>query len=148
MTKTLTLRSQNIPSFHKLGIGFNSMFDEFDRIHTQQASNNYPPYNIVQVNEDEYIVSLAVAGFGLADLKIVRDKNFLIIEGKEAIDQDVDTVYIHKGISNRDFRREFKLEDHVKIEDAKLVLGILSIYLKREIPEEQKPRTIPINVTD
>mgnify|MGYP002507768555 CR=1 FL=1 len=146
MTKTLTLRSFDIPALTKFGIGFDNMFDELMRVSAQQSSTNYPPYDIVQINEDEYMISLAVAGFGLDNLSVTKDKKFLIIEGKEyqADSEQVVPNYLHKGISNRDFRREFKLADHVEIENAHLELGILNIHLKREIPEEQKPKSIAI----
>ena len=150
MTKnTLTLRSFDIPSIHKFGIGFDTMFDELNRLHSLQSNTNYPPYNVVQINEDEYMISLAVAGFGLDNLSVTKDKNFLIIEGKNTIkDEDLtETNYLHRGISARDFRREFKLADHVEIENAHLELGILNVHLKREIPEEQKPRAIAITHT-
>ena len=146
MTKTLTLRSFDIPSIHKFGIGFDNMFDELMRVSAQQSSTNYPPYNIVQINEDEYEISLAVAGFGLNNLSVTKDKNFLVIEGKEYQDDCEKIVpnYLHKGISNRDFRREFQLADHVEISNASLELGILNVYLKREVPESAKPKTIAI----
>jgi len=149
MTKTLTLRSLDIPSLHKFGIGFDSMFDELHRIHSQQSNTNYPPYNVVQINEDEYMISVAVAGFGFDNLSVTKDKNFLIIEGKEfqSDSEQIMPNYLHKGISNRDFRREFKLADHVEIMNAQLELGILNIYLKREVPEDSKPKTIAINYT-
>jgi len=149
MTKTLTLRSFDIPSIHKFGIGFDNMFDELMRVSAQQSSTNYPPYNIVQINEDEYMISLAVAGFGLDNLSVTKDKKFLIIEGKEyqSNSEKIEPNYLHKGISNRDFRREFQLADHVEISNAHLELGILSVYLKREVPEDAKPKTIAITYT-
>ena len=149
MTKTLTLRSFDIPAIHKFGIGFDNMFDELMRVSAQQSTSNYPPYNIVQINEDEYMISLAVAGFGLNNLSITKDKKFLIIEGKE-YQPDCEKIvpnYLHKGISNRDFRREFQLADHVEISNAHLELGILSVHLKREVPENAKPKTIAITYT-
>jgi molecular chaperone IbpA len=122
------------------------MFDELMRVSAQQSGTNYPPYNIVQISEDEYTISLAVAGFGLENLSVTKDKNFLIIEGKEYQSDSEKIVpnYLHKGISNRDFRREFQLADHVEISNAHLELGILSVHLKREVPEEAKPKTIAI----
>ena len=146
MTKTLHLRSLDIPQLHKFGIGFDNMFDELMRVSAQQSSTNYPPYNVVQITEDEYMISLAVAGFGFDNLSVTKEKNFLIIEGKEyqADSEQIVPNYLHKGISNRDFRREFKLADHVEIENAHLELGILNIHLKRETPEEQKPKSIAI----
>ena len=149
MTKTLTLRSFDIPALHKFGIGFDNMFDELMRVSAQQSTSNYPPYNIVQISEDEYMISLAVAGFGLDNLSVTKDKKFLIIEGKEYQPDSEKIVpnYLHKGISNRDFRREFQLADHVEISNAHLELGILSVYLKREVPEDAKPKTIAITYT-
>ena len=149
MTKTLTLRSFDIPALHKFGIGFDNMFDDLMRVSTQQSTSNYPPYNIVQINEDEYMISLAVAGFGLDNLSVTKDKKFLIIEGKEyhADSENIVPNYLHKGISNRDFRREFQLADHVEISNAHLELGILSVHLKREVPEDAKPKTIAITYT-
>jgi molecular chaperone IbpA len=149
MTKTLALRSFDIPAITKFGIGFDNMFDELMRVSAQQSSTNYPPYNIVQINEDEYVISLAVAGFGLDNLSVTKDKKFLIIEGKEYQTDSEKVVpnYLHKGISNRDFRREFQLADHVEISHAHLELGILSVHLKREVPEDAKPKTIAITYT-
>ena len=149
MTKTLTFRHLDIPQLNKFGIGFDTMFDELQRVHSQQSGTNYPPYDVVQINEDEYMISMAVAGFGPDNLSVIKEKNFLIIEGKEYQSDSEQIVpnYLHKGISNRDFRREFKLADHVEIENAHLELGILNIHLKREIPEDSKPRSIAISYT-
>jgi len=149
MTKTLSLRSFDIPGIHKFGIGFDNMFDELLRVNAQQSNNNYPPYNIVQINDDEFMISLAVAGFGFDNLSVTKDKKFLIIEGKEyeSTGEKIEPNYLHKGISNRDFRREFQLADHVEINGAHLELGILSVHLKREVPEESKPKTIAITHT-
>ena len=152
MTKTLTLRSFDIPSIHKFGIGFDNMFDELMRVSAQQSSTNYPPYDIVQINEDEYMISMAVAGFGHDNLTVTKDKKFLIVEGKHSREtvenEDATTKYLHKGISERSFRREFQLADHVEISNAHLELGILSVHLKREVPEDAKPKTIAITYTN
>ena len=151
MTKTLTLRSFDIPAIHKFGIGFDNMFDELMRVSAHQSTTNYPPYNIVQVNEDEYMISVAVAGFGPDNLSVTKDKKFLIIEGKHSAETvespDASYTFLHKGISERSFRREFQLADHVEISNAHLELGILSIHLRREVPEEAKPKAIAITYT-
>jgi molecular chaperone IbpA len=149
MTKTLTLRSFDIPAIHKFGIGFDNMFDDLMRVTAQQSSTNYPPYDIVQINEDEYLINLAVAGFGHDNLSVTKDKQFLIVEGTHSVtkladEDDANYTYLHKGISERHFRREFQLADHVEISNAHLELGILSIRLKREVPESAKPKTIAI----
>ena len=149
MTKTLTLRSFDIPGIHKFGIGFDNMFDELLRVNAQQSNNNYPPYNIVQINDDEFMISLAVAGFGHDNLTVTKEKNFLIIDGKHSTDTvNTDNInYLHKGISERNFRREFQLADHVEITNAHLELGILNLHLKREVPDSAKPKTIAITHT-
>ena len=149
MTKTLTLRSFDIPAIHKFGIGFDNMFDDLMRVTAQQSSTNYPPYDVVQINEDEYMINLAVAGFGHDNLSVTKDKKFLIVEGTHSVtkladEDDANYTYLHKGISERHFRREFQLADHVEISNAHLELGILSIRLKREVPESAKPKTIAI----
>ena len=152
MTKTLTLRSFDLPALTKFGIGFDNMFDELMRVSAQQSSTNYPPYDIVQINEDEYMISMAVAGFGHDNLSVTKDKKFLIVEGKHSREtvenEDATTKYLHKGISERSFRREFQLADHVEISNAHLELGILSVHLKREVPEDAKPKTIAITYTN
>jgi molecular chaperone IbpA len=150
MTKTLTLRTFDLPAIHKFGIGFDNLFDDLMRVNAQQSNNNYPPYNIVQINDDEYMISLAVAGFGHDNLSVTKDKNFLIIEGTHSVtkladEDDANYTYLHKGISERSFRREFQLADHVEISNAHLELGILNIHLKREVPEDAKPKTIAIS---
>ena len=151
MTKTLTLRSFDIPQITKFGIGFDNMFDDLMRVTAQQSNTNYPPYNLVQISDDEYLISIAVAGFGQDNLSVTKDKNFLIVEGTHAAEtvenNDSTAVYLHKGISERSFRREFQLADHVEITNANLELGILGIHLKREVPEEMKPKTIAITYT-
>ena len=148
MTKTLTLRSFDLPAIHKFGIGFDNLFDDLMRVNAQQSSTNYPPYDIVQVNDDEYMISVAVAGFGHDNLTVTKDKKTLIIEGKHSRDtvdnEDATAKYLHKGISERSFRREFTLADYVEISNAHLELGILSVHLKREVPEQDKPKTIAI----
>ena len=150
MTKTLTLRSFDIPAIHKFGIGFDNLFDDLMRVNAQQSNNNYPPYNIVQINDDEYMISLAVAGFGHDNLSVTKDKNFLIIEGMHSVakladEDDANYTYLHKGISERSFRREFQLADHVEIGNAHLELGILNVHLTREVPEDARPKTIAIS---
>ena len=151
MTKTLTLRTFDIPAITKFGIGFDNLFDDLMRVNAQQSNNNYPPYDIVQINDDEYMISLAVAGFGFDNLSVTKDKKFLIIEGKHSREnmdsayEESTTKYLHKGISERSFRREFQLADHVEISNAHLELGILNVHLKREVPEDAKPKTIAIS---
>jgi|TARA_B100000902_G_scaffold202115_1_gene192632 molecular chaperone IbpA len=120
------------------------MFNELERQFANSPNGNgYPPYNIAQINEDEYMISLAVAGFGMDNLEIEKDGKMLRIEGT-APKGDEDVNYLHKGIGGRNFRREFTLADHVEVESAGLELGMLNVHLKRNIPEELQPKKIKI----
>ena len=141
MTRLTTL---DLPSIHRHFVGFDNMFNEMDRLFENSKSQGYPPYNIAQINENEYMISLAVAGFNMDNLEITKDKNTLKIEGT-APKGDDEVNYLHKGIGGRSFRREFHLADHVDVKDAKLELGMLNIHLKREVPEELQPKKIAIN---
>ena len=153
--KQLTLRSVDIPTFQKYTVGFSNIFDELTRIDNKQT-DNYPPYNIVQYNleteqpqwySDEcYEIQLAVAGFSPDELHVTEHKNMLVIEGIRN-QSDNQITYLYRGIANRDFKREFRLSDHVVVTGTKLGHGILTIYLKKEIPEEEKPKKIEITYT-
>ena len=140
MTRLTTL---DLPNFHRATIGFDRLFDEMEARFANSASNGYPPYNIAQINEDEYMISLAVAGFGMDNLEITKDGNILRVEGTSP-KGDENVNYLHKGIGGRSFRREFTLADHVEVQNASLELGMLNIHLKREVPEELQPKRIKI----
>ena len=143
MAKTPTL---DLPSFYRSTVGFDRIFDELNRQFANSQTSGYPPYNVVQVNENEYRVSLAVAGFGMEDLTITKEKNILRIEGTTPADPDDDYVeYLYRGVAARNFKREFTLADHVDVVDATLDLGMLTVYLKREVPEEERPKQISIS---
>ena len=135
----------DLPHFHRATVGFDRLFNEMERQFANSPNGNgYPPYNIAQVNEDEFMISVAVAGFGMDNLEITKDGDQLKIEGT-APKGDDEVKYLHKGIGGRNFRREFTLSDHVKVADATLELGMLNVHLVREVPEALKPKTIKIN---
>ena len=140
MTRLTTL---DLPSFNRATIGFDRIFNELERQFANSASTGYPPYNIAQVTDDEYVISLAVAGFGMEHLDIAHEHDVLSVEGT-AIEGDEEVNYLHKGIAGRNFRRQFTLADHVKVIRAELDLGMLNIYLQREVPEELQPKKIEI----
>ena len=142
MTRLTTL---NLPHLHKATIGFDRLFNELERGFANSPNGNgYPPYNIEQLNEDEFMISLAVAGFSMDNLEITKDGNLLTVEGTMP-EADEKTTYLHKGISSRKFSREFTLADHVEVKHASLDLGMLYIGLVREVPEALKPKKIAIN---
>ena len=150
MTRELTLRTLDIPSIHKFGIGFDNIFDELMRVNQQQTNTNYPPYNIVKHSEDAFAIELAVAGFREGDINITLEKNVLTIKGEQTVDLDElekEVEYVHRGISARNFTRTFTLADYVEVVGAKAENGILKIELERQVPEEQKPKTVAITYT-
>ena len=140
MTRLTTL---DLPSIHRHFVGFDNIWNEMESVFENTKSNGYPPYNIAQINDNEYMISLAVAGFGMDNLSIEKDNKVLKIEGT-APKGDDDVNYLHKGIGGRNFRREFTLADHVEVHCANLELGMLNIHLKREVPEELQPKKIKI----
>ena len=140
MTRLTTL---DLPHFTRATIGFDRLFDEMTRSFENTKSNGYPPYNIEQINDNEYMITLAVAGFAMEDLDITLEKNVLTIEGRAA-KADEEVNYLHKGIGGRNFRRSFTLAEHIEVEDAGLDLGMLNIHLKRNVPEAEQPKKIQI----
>mgnify|MGYP001036233888 FL=1 len=144
MTRHMT--TLELPALQSATIGFDRLFDELDRQFANSKSNGYPPYNLAEINDNEWMISLAVAGFGMDNLEITKDGNLLRVEGTSPKGGE-DVNYIYKGIAERNFRREFTLADHVEVENAHLELGMLNIHLKREVPEELQPKRIKINTT-
>jgi molecular chaperone IbpA len=118
-----------------------------ERTFANSASNGYPPYNVAQIEDNEWMISLAVAGFGMDNLDITHEKNVLSIEGT-APGGDDGVNYLHKGIAGRNFRKDFTLADHIEVENATLENGMLNIQLKREVPEELQPKKIQIKAAN
>jgi molecular chaperone IbpA len=144
MTRLQTL---DLPSFARTAVGFDRLFDEIERSFTNGQTNNYPPYNVIEITEDEWLISVAVAGFGMDNLDITLDKNLLTVEGTPPKGGE-GVKYLHKGIGGRSFRRSFTLADHIEVADATLELGVLNIHLKRNVPEELQPKKIAIKTID
>lgn len=143
-SKTLTLRSFDVPQLHKFGIGFDNMFDELMRVTAQQTNSNYPPHNVIKTGDDTVTIEVAVAGFAEGEIDIALDKRLLTITGARKREDDAAHEYLHRGISSRDFKHTFTLAEHVEVRNASITNGILSVYLEREVPEEAKPKSIAI----
>ncbi|WP_086999810.1 Hsp20 family protein [Rhizobium sullae] len=126
---------------YRSSIGFDRVFNLLNA-QRFQAVDTWPPYDIVKAGEDDYRITMAVAGFGEDDLSVAHERNVLVIAGTKA--EKEDAQYLHHGIAGRSFERRFELADHVKVLGASLKNGLLSVELKREIPEEMKPRRIAI----
>ncbi|RIX27280.1 Hsp20 family protein [Sphingomonas edaphi] len=128
--------------FRRSTIGFDRLFDLLENSATGQGGENYPPFDLLKLDDNRYRISLAVAGFRRDEIEITAQQNQLIVTGKKVDDDKAD--YIHRGIANRSFERRFGLADHIRVTDADLSDGMLSIELVREIPEAMKPRKIQI----
>jgi len=127
--------------FRPFAIGFDRYFEDLERM-SNISQTNYPPYNVVKVDEEHFAVELAVAGFSKKDISITKEKNVLIIEGKL---EDKSKDFVHKGLASRAFKRSWTLSDDIVIEGAELKDGILSVSLEKVIPEEDKPVEIKIS---
>ncbi|MBL0941433.1 MAG: Hsp20 family protein [Alphaproteobacteria bacterium] len=128
----------------RTSVGFDRLLRMMDSaMRSETASESYPPYNIEKMDENIYRITMAVAGFSEDDLHITMQDNTLIISGKIRQDQSA-VKYLYRGIAGRAFERHFQLADFIKIGEASLDNGLLSILLIREIPEAMKPRKIHI----
>ena len=123
-------------------VGFDRLFDLLDETTRWTGENNYPPYNIGRTGEDEYQISIALAGFTPAEITITAEQNALTVEGRKA--EKGDHQYLCQGISARPFRRVFNLADYVQVKGASFEGGLLKVDLVREVPEAMKPRRIAI----
>ena len=122
-------------------IGFDHLFNELEYA-TKHANDHYPPHNIVKLTEDEFVIEVAVAGFTQEEISVEQKERSLTISGQhESRDREV----IHRGISTKAFRRQFRLSEYVQVTGASLKDGILAVTLKLEIPKEKQPRKIKIS---
>ena len=138
------MRGFDYSPFYRATVGFDRVFDLLDNV-AGQTANGYPPYNIEKAGDNAYRIVMAVAGFAEAELNVTQKENELLVTGQTAPTQGQDEKqYLYRGIAGRNFERRFQLADHVKVTGAKLANGLLTIELQREIPEEKKPRAIPV----
>jgi molecular chaperone IbpA len=138
------LRHFDLTPLYRSTIGFDRLGSLLDTLGAFEGDTpSYPPYNIERVGENEYRISMAVAGFGEKDLTIEVKENTLSIRGEKQAEVEQST-YLHRGIAARSFERRFQLADHVVVKGANLENGLLHVDLVRELPEAMKPRTIPI----
>lgn len=126
-------------------VGFDNLFDNFEARFANQLNSNYPPYNVGKLDEDHYFVELAVSGFKKDEISVEVANEQLTIKGERKRDADATpTQYLHRGLSARDFQRQFQLAEHMVVKGAAIQDGILTIQLERIIPEEKKARLIDI----
>ena len=132
----------NLHKFDPFTIGFDKMFKDLQE--TMEKVPTYPPYNIKQVKDNKYVIEMAVAGFAKTDIEITLEGNNLVVKGSaKELDLEEGT-FIHKGIANRNFTREFKLADKIGIKDAELANGMLKIWLENMIKAQELVKKIPL----
>ncbi|MGA1834713.1 MULTISPECIES: Hsp20 family protein [Rhizobium] len=127
---------------YRSSIGFDRVFNLLSNTQRLNAIDTWPAYDIVKTSEDDYRITMAVAGFSEGDLDITQERNVLVIRGGKS--EELQGEYLHRGIAGRSFERRFELADHVRVEGANLRHGLLTISLKREVPEAMKPRKVEI----
>ena len=137
----MTIYEETFGRFSPFSIGFDRLFQQ---LQAQSVVNqqNYPPYNIVKVDDENFVIELAIAGFDKKEVNVELEKNVLKIEGKS---KENDKDFIHKGLASRSFERVFTLADDVEVSGGKLENGVLKVELKRVIPEEDTPIKIKIS---
>jgi molecular chaperone IbpA len=146
MTKFIpTIFSDTLKDFDKFFVGFDEQFAKMQKMHDDITKNipNYPPYNIRKVDDTHYVIEMAVAGFGQNEIDIEIDGGKLVVKGNVKADEDA-SDFLFKGIAARAFTRTFALNDQVEVKDAELFNGMLKIALERLIPEEKKPKKVPV----
>lgn len=126
-------------------VGFDRFDELLDAALRADQSNGYPPYDIIRESDGRYRIVMAIAGFARSDLDITVQENELRIRGNLKTEQDSERTWLHRGIARRAFERTFKLADHVEVEAAGLEDGLLTVTLTRVVPEEKKPRVIPVD---
>lgn len=140
---TNTLLPAVFKDFDKFFVGFDDTYNRLAKLHDDVTKfvPNYPPYNIRKVEENKYVVELAVAGFARQDIEITFEDGKLIVKGNT---QDDTENFLFKGIANRAFTRTFALDDQIEIKDAEMFNGMLKIFLERIIPDHKKPKKIEV----
>jgi molecular chaperone IbpA len=139
------MRTFDLAPLYRSTVGFDRLFTMLDSLAQPDNGQTYPPYNIERTGEDAYRISMAVAGFSEADITIEAHRNVLSVKGERKDEGNGEgTEVLYRGIASRAFERRFQLADHVEVNGAFLKNGLLHIDLKRNVPEEMKPRKIAI----
>ncbi|PMH46008.1 heat-shock protein Hsp20 [Vibrio sp. 10N.286.49.B3] len=137
------MRQVDFSPLYRQSIGFDRLLDLVENSAKKQSSNGYPPYNIEQKDDNNYRITMAVAGFSEDDITLTQNENMLLVSGKAKTTEDKPN-YVYQGIAERDFERKFQLADYVMVTTASMENGLLHVDLVREVPEAMKPRNISI----
>ena len=138
------MRTYDFSPLYRSTVGFDRLFDMLDQSAKADATPNWPPYNVERTSEDDYRITMALAGFSPDEIELVQKENTLFVAGHKNTEQEQGAEVLHRGIATRPFRQVFNLAQHVKVVNANFENGLLIIELKREVPEALKPRRIEI----
>jgi molecular chaperone IbpA len=132
--------------YRRSTVGFDRLFDMLENSSVGQAGENYPPFDLIKLGDNDFRIELAVAGFKPDEIDITAQQNVLLVTGrkKEEAEDGKGNNYIYRGIATRSFERRFALADHIQVKGADMKDGLLAIELVREIPEAMKPKKISI----
>ncbi len=133
--------------YRRTTVGFDHLFELLENAGRSVQNENYPPFNIERTDENQYGITIAVAGFKSEEIEITAQQNMLVVAGSKNTDSNDNRDFLHMGIATRNFERRFQLADYVFVTSADLSDGLLSISLVREIPDALKPRKISIGET-
>ena len=125
-------------------VGFDSLFDNFEQRFANQIQQNYPPYNILKHDDDTYEIEIAVTGFNKDEVVVEIDQNNLIVKGQRKEVDLVEPTYLHRSLATRDFTRSWTLAEHMEVGEGRIKNGVLTIELKRVVPEALKPRVLKL----
>jgi molecular chaperone IbpA len=137
------MRTFDFSPLYRSTVGFDRLFDMLDQATRVEPMTNWPPYNIEKSSDDQYRITMAVAGFSPNEIELTQHENTLVVTGQKHPDPE-GVQFLHRGIATRSFKQTFNLADHVKVTGASMENGLLTVELKREVPEELKPRRIAI----
>lgn len=130
--------------YRRSTVGFDRIFDLLENSGRLTQNENYPPFNIERTGENDYIITVAVAGFKPEEIDITAQQNMLVVVGSKQADSNDNRDFLHMGIASRNFERRFQLADHIHVTGADMADGLLVVKLVREIPEALKPRKVSI----
>jgi len=144
MNQIVRFDTNALNSLNRALVGFDGLFNDFESRFANQINNTYPPYNILKHDEDTYEIEIAVTGFDKSEITVEIDQNQLIVKGVRSKDSDVTAEFLHRSLASRDFTRSWTLAEHMEVGEGRIKNGVLTIELKRVVPESLKPRQLNI----
>lgn len=131
-------------ALNKALLGFDSLFNDFEGRFANQINSNYPPYNVIKHDEDTYSLEVAVTGFDPKEVTVEIDQNQLIVKAQHATTESSEAKYLHRGLAERNFTRQWTLAEHMEVGEGRIKNGVLCIDIKRVVPEALKPRRLAL----